>query len=63
MMILVACGGPARTAQRDDDIPISSIPQNAPCPDQPKSLKEATAAFNGGRVPLPAEMTGTWVRQ
>ena len=47
--------------QRDDDIPISSVPQNLPCPDQSKSLKEVTDAFDSGRVPSPSEMTGTWV--
>jgi hypothetical protein len=51
----------ATEAQRGDEIPVHSIPQNAPCPDQPKSLKELTQAFNEGRIPSRSEMTGTWM--
>ena len=47
--------------QVSDEIPVSSIPQNAPCPDQPKSLTELTKSFNAGKVPSRSEMAGTWV--
>src|SRR5205085_1799826 len=46
---------------RRDDIPAHSIPQNVPCADQPKSLKELIIAFNNGSLPSPSNLTGTWV--
>jgi hypothetical protein len=43
------------------EIPRNSIPQNSPCADQPKSLKELTASFNKGRLPFATEVSGSWV--
>jgi hypothetical protein len=43
------------------DVPANSVPQNAPCPDQAKSLTELKESFNRGRVPSPPETTGSWV--
>src|SRR6516164_8448628 len=48
-------------APQSDDIPRHSIPQNLPCVDQPKSLRELMNAFNSGSLPSRSEMTGTWV--
>lgn len=44
-----------------EDIPKDFVPQNAPCADQPRSLKELKSSFEKGRRPLASEMTGTWV--
>jgi hypothetical protein len=44
-----------------DEIPRNSIRQNAPCPDQPKSLKELAESFTKGRTPSASEVSGTWV--
>jgi hypothetical protein len=49
-------------AQSSDGIPVHSIPQNSPCNDQPKSLKELTKVFDKSRTPSPQELTGTWVQ-
>ena len=46
---------------RREDIPVHSVPQNLPCTDQPKSLRELTIAFNSGSLPSLSDMTGTWV--
>jgi hypothetical protein len=35
--------------------------QHAPCADQPTTRKQMSAAFQSGRQPLPAQLTGTWV--
>jgi hypothetical protein len=44
-----------------NDVPSHSTPQNLPCVDQPKSLKELTNAFSSGTMPSSSDMTGTWV--
>ena len=44
-----------------NDLPTNAISQNFPCVDQPKSLKELTASFRKGRLPLPTEVSGSWV--
>jgi hypothetical protein len=44
-----------------EEIPRHSIPQDSPCINQPKSLKELTASFNKGRLPLATEVSGSWV--
>lgn len=44
-----------------NDVPRNSIPQNSPCVNQPKSLKELTASFDKGRLPLAPEVSGSWV--
>lgn len=41
--------------------PKYSVPQDAPCADQPRSLKELAIAFQNGRLPSPSETTGSWV--
>src|SRR4051812_26871600 len=51
----------ATQPQRPSEIPVNAIPQNAPCPDQPKSLTELTKAFNNARIPSRSEMSGTWI--
>jgi hypothetical protein len=48
------------SGQSADEIPNFSVPQNAPCVDQPKSLKDFTDSFNKGMVPSAADVTGTW---
>ena len=60
VLLILITSGRLAAQQRDDDIPISSVPQNSPCQDQSKSLKELTDAFDSGRVPSPSELTGTW---
>ena len=47
--------------QTVNDIPKNAVPQNLPCSDQPRSMKELMAAFDKGRIPPPLEMTGSWV--
>jgi hypothetical protein len=37
------------------------VPQDDPCPGQPRSLNELAASFEKGRRPLASEMTGNWV--
>jgi hypothetical protein len=44
-----------------NDLSTNAISQNSPCVDQPKSLKELTASFRKGRLPLPTEVSGSWV--
>jgi TonB family protein len=44
-----------------DDMPKDSVPQNTPCPDQPKTLTALKESFNRGRIPSRAETTGSWV--
>ena len=61
LMLFLTASARLAAQQPDDGIPITSVPENSPCPDQPKSLKELTVAFGGGRVPSPSEMTGSWV--
>src|SRR5215475_12910619 len=38
-----------------------SIPQNLPCADQPRSMKELTESFDKGRIPSALEISGSWV--
>ena len=52
-------GPPAQ--ENPDEVPRNSIPQNTPCADQPKSLKELTTSFDKGRIPLATEVSGSWV--
>jgi len=44
-----------------EEIPGHSIPQNAPCVGQPKSLRELAASFARGQGPRASQITGTWV--
>ena len=37
---------------QQSEIPRNSVPQNFPCSNQPKSLKEVTAAFDKGHFDL-----------
>jgi hypothetical protein len=37
------------------------VPQNLPCANQSKSLKELTKSFNMGRLSSTSDVTGTWV--
>jgi hypothetical protein len=46
---------------QDSEIPHESVLQNSPCSNQPKSLKEVTAAFDKGQLPSASEVTGSWV--
>lgn len=50
-----------RFPEDSNEIPHGSIPQNSPCVNQPKSLKELEASFDKGRVPLATEVSGSWV--
>ena len=52
---------PSFLQNQSDEIPRDSVPQNSPCTNQPKSLKEVTAAFNKGELPSASEVTGSWV--
>lgn len=40
---------------------VKLLPQDSPCPNQPRSLRELTASFNKGRAPSAEELKGTWV--
>jgi hypothetical protein len=44
-----------------EETPQYAVPQNVPCRDQPRSLRELSVAFQNGRLPLDSETTGTWV--
>src|SRR5205809_4720379 len=44
-----------------DNVPRNSTPQNLPCSDQPRSMKELMEAFDRGQIPSALEMTGSWV--
>ena len=49
--------------QRDalDDVPMHSVPQNLPCADQPKTIRQLTESFGKSRIPSPGEISGSWV--
>jgi TonB family protein len=49
------------TQTGSDEVTHTTGPPNLPCPGQPKSLKELTAAFEKGQLPSPSEVTGSWV--
>jgi hypothetical protein len=53
---------PVSAGTSSEEIPRYAIPQNAPCVGQPKSHRELAASFTQGRIPLPSEITGTWVQ-
>src|SRR5262245_12990225 len=42
-------------------LPKNPVLQNRPCADQPRSIKQLMDAFDKGRIPLPRELTGSWV--
>ena len=43
------------------ELPRYSTPQDVPCPDQPRSVRELVDAFDRGQMPEPSQVTGTWV--
>ena len=58
---LVHAQDPAPAHISSEQIPRHSVPQNAPCGDQPRSRKELGRSFQKGLFPLPSQITGTWV--
>ena len=52
---------PTVPGARDEATPKNSVPQYLPCPDQPRTFKELSDSFAGGRLPSPSEVTGSWV--
>jgi len=49
------------TTSAEESIPEKPIPQDSPCANQPRSLRELTASFNKGRAPSAQDETGAWV--
>jgi hypothetical protein len=45
----------------EEPLPRQLIPQNSPCANQPRSLRELTASFNKGRAPSAQDEVGAWV--
>lgn len=52
---------PASADGRSEEPPKYSVPQDAPCAGQPRSLSELAVAFRDGHLPSPSETTGDWV--
>jgi hypothetical protein len=50
-----------RDVAATQEVPRYSTPQNMPCSDQPRSLKQLVAAFDRGHRPAPTQINGTWV--
>jgi hypothetical protein len=44
-----------------DEAPSDETLQHTPCADQPTTRKQMAMAFQSGRQPLPAQLTGNWV--
>ena len=70
LIVLLACvatssvgqaQNPVSADSSSDEIPLRSVPQNAPCIDQPRSLSELSASFHRGRFPKASQITGSWV--
>lgn len=44
-----------------DEVPKNASRQSLPCAGQPTTMNQLTESFNIGRIPSPAEMTGSWM--
>jgi hypothetical protein len=49
-----------QVGENPDEVSGNLAPQNLPCADQPKSLKELKNIFNAARFPSPSEVNGNW---
>lgn len=49
------------TTTEEKPLPEHPVPQNSPCPNQPRSLSELTVSFSNGRAPSSKELAGTWI--
>jgi hypothetical protein len=47
--------------QSNEEIPIHSVPQYQPCPDQTKIFSKLSNSFAAGHLPSRSDVTGSWV--
>jgi hypothetical protein len=47
--------------QDNKEIPMYSVPQYLPCPDQTKTFSKLSNSFSAGHLPSRSEVTGSWV--
>jgi hypothetical protein len=47
--------------QSNEDIPINSVSQYLPCPDQTKTFIKLSNSFASGHLPSRSDVTGSWV--